>query len=187
MGVLKNIQETIGGYFLNREVSFLKRERNIISIQEAKTVGIIFDSSDKEEFELVKKYINYLKEMKKRVKAIGYFSNDIVPELTYSKLEFDFFTPKQLNWYQRPSNVFVENFINEENDVLIDLNIYDRFPLRYIGAASRSKFKIGKFSDKDKNIYDMMIHQDESKGLKYFLRQVDIYLFMINNKEQTTN
>ena len=185
MNFIQNIQEKIGHYFLKSEAVGLKRDRKMFSLEEAKTFGIIVDAGNAEEFDLVKKYVTYLKEMKKKVKVVGYFSTASIPPMTYSKLEYDFFTSKQLNWYHRPANNFVENFIEEENDVLIDLNIRDSFPLRYLGAISKAKFKIGKFSNDNEPLYDLMIQTDESKNLKYFLRQVDTYLGMINNKSES--
>lgn len=183
--MFNGIKEQFGKYFLARELAAHPRPKNTVKFNftEIKNVGILFDSSDKEEFELVKKYVNYLKEMKKRVKAIGYFSSSQVPALTYSKLEYDFFTPKQLNWHLKPSDPFINNFIEEEWDVLIDLNIYDRFPLKYIASVCRAKFRLGKYSKADEKLYDMMIETAPDKSLKYFLRQVDTYLFMINRKE----
>ncbi len=190
MSFAKNIKTMFGERFLAKEMAGNKRGKPMskFNFTEIKSVGILFDSSDKEEFELVKKYVNYLKEMKKRVKAIGYFSNKQIPALTYSKLEYDFFTDKELTWYLKPNDPFVKNFIEEEWDLLIDLNIHDRFPLKYIATVCKAKFKLGKYDKKEQEAYDMMIETAPDKSLKFFLRQVDTYLFMINRKEpETTN
>lgn len=180
MSFLDNIKSQIGNYFLKQDQQLLKRNRMLFNLQDAKSIGIIFDASNKEDFELVKKYVNYLKEMRKKVKVIGFFSSKEVPALTYSKLEYDFFTSKQTNWYGKPSDVFIDNFIEEENDILIDLNIHEKFPLKYIAAICKAKFKVGKTIDDTHNIYDLMIQIDQPNSLKYFLRQVDTYLLMIN-------
>ena len=186
--MFKGIKELFGNYFLLKEFAETRRNISVANLENAKTIGILFDSSDPEEFELVKRYVLYLKDWKKKVKAIGFFSQKKIPNLTYSKLEYDFFTLKELNWYHKPSNIYIRNFIHEETDVLIDLNIHDRFPLKYISAMSKAKFKIGKYSDADKFIYDMMIETDKKQGMKYFLRQVDTYLQMVNkNVDNSTN
>ena len=185
MSFINNIKESIGSFFLKQEASKIKRERQMFSLAEAKTIGIILDTSNAENFELTKKYVVYLREMKKKVKVIGYFSVGEMPPLTYSKLEYDFFTWKELNWYHRPSNTFVKNFMNEDLDVLIDLNLYDSFPLKYIATVCKAKFKIAKFAKENEPVYDLMIQTDETKTFKYFLRQVDTYLGMINNPHET--
>src|SRR4051812_33004982 len=122
MNVVDNIKQKIGGVILKSEIRVHRREPMYVNLSDARSIGILFDSSRAEDFEEVKKYVNQLKEQKKKVKAIGFFSDNRVPPTIYSKLEYDFFTKKDLNWYAKPVNAFVDNFIGEENDVLIDLN-----------------------------------------------------------------
>ena len=95
---------------------------------------------------------------------------------------YDFFCQKDLNWYNSPSSIYVKNFIGDKFDILLDLNLNDLFPLRYISSLSQANFKVGKKSDKNNSIFDLMIETDEKKGLKYFLKNIDTYLFIINNK-----
>ena len=107
--------------------------------------------------------------------------------MTFSKLEYDFFSTKQLNWFGKPTSMIIQNFINEKYDVLLDLNINDHFSLKYISALSKADFKVGKFSTLGVEIYDMMIDSDNTKTLKYFLKQVDIYITMLNKVEPSLN
>jgi hypothetical protein len=161
------------------------RDLNKFSFEDARTVGILFDATNTEDYELVKRYVVYLREHRKKVKVIGFFNSKEIPALTYSKLEYDFFSARELNWLGKPSSVVISNFMDEPYDLLIDLNVHDHFPLRYIASLSKAKFKVGKYKEKDENIYDMMIDSDNTKTLKYFLRQVDIYIGMMNKKEGT--
>ena len=151
-------------------------------MEEAQTIGILFDATQDENFVLVKKYISYLKDMKKQVKAIGFYNQKAAPPTAYAKLEYDFFTLRDLNWYNFPDNIYVRNFIEEEYDILLDLNIYDAFPLRYVSSVSKAKFKVGKKNDRNSFTFDLMIDADASKGMKYFLRNIDTYLSIINKK-----
>ena len=105
--------------------------------------------------------------------------------MTFSKLEYDFFDKKQLNWYMKPSDPFINNFIEEEHDILIDFNINDHFPLRYIASISKAKFKVGRLSSKTGYIYDLTIDTGTSADLKNFMREVDTYLLMINKRDET--
>jgi hypothetical protein len=182
VSILEKIKNSIGSYFLKKEMAALNRDRAMISMGDAKTIGILFESTDKDEFELVKKYVLYLRDQKKKVKALGYFSTGETPNFTYSKLEYDFFSRKDLNWHSKPNDKFVTNFIDENFDLLIDLNIHDHFPLRYVAGTSNAKFKVGRQKRGDEAIYDLMIEGTEGKGLKYFLRQVDTYLLMLHAK-----
>jgi len=182
MSLVQNIKNAVGNYLLSLEAKSLNRSKAFLNMEDAKSIGIVFDATDNENFELVKKYIIYLKEMKKRVKAIGFFNQKITPPLAYSKLEYDFFTLKDLNWYNIPNNIYVNNFIEDEYDILLDLNIYSLLPIKYISTLSKAKFKVGIKSEKNSSVFDLMIETDASKGLKYFLRNIDTYLFIINKK-----
>ena len=182
MSVLKNIKLSLANSSLKKEVAAKgrKREPNKFNFSNVKTVGILFDASHTEDFELVKRYVVYLREHLKKVKVIGYFSEKNIPALTYSKLEYDFFSTKEINFLGKPTTHIIDNFIEEEYDLLIDLNIHDHFPLKYISSMSNAKFKVGKYKEEDESIYDMMIDADGTQTLKYFLRQMDTYITMLN-------
>ncbi|MFI5149583.1 MAG: DUF6913 domain-containing protein [Bacteroidia bacterium] len=187
MNIITRIKGIIGNYFLKQEMGGLSRNREMVSLADAKTIGIVFEASDKEEFELVKKYVLYLREQKKKVKAIGYFSGGETPAFTFSKLEYDFFSKKDLNWYFKPNDKFVRNFIQEEYDILIDLNIHGHFAMKYVSGTSKARFKVGQHRKEDETIFDLMIEGTEDKGLKFYLRQVDIYLQMLNKEKPERN
>lgn len=184
MSFIHNIKNSFGSYFLKQEAKRLYRKKMFVNMQEVITIGIVFDATDQEDFNLVKKYITYLREMKKKVKAIGFFNQKEIPPMTYSKLEYDFFSAKELNWHNFPTSIYVKNFLEDEFDVLLDLNIYNHLPLKYISTLSKAKFKVGKKSDENNSTFDLMIEIDETKSLKYFLRNIDTYLFMINAKSE---
>lgn len=183
MSLIQNLKNIAGNYFLSGEVKALQRDRKFINIQDAKTVGIVFDATNKDDFELVKKYITYLRDLKKKVKAIGYYDQKNIPPMAYSKLEYDFFCQKDLNWHNAPTSVYVKNFIEDKYDILLDLNLKNVFPLRYISSLSKAKFKVGKKSAQNNPIFDLMIETDEGKNLKYFLKNVDTYLLIINKTQ----
>lgn len=182
MSFIQTIKNLAGNYFLSGETKALKRDRRFMNLEEAKTVGIVFEATDNADFELVKKYITYLREMKKRVKAIGFYNQKNIPALSYSKLEYDFFCQKDLNWHNSPNSIYVKNFIDDKFDILLDLNLNDLFPLRYISSLSKASFKVGQKSERNNSIFDLMIETTEGKGLKYFLKNIDTYLFIINKK-----
>lgn len=185
MKFIEDLKINIGKRILKKERTNIVRSNGLFNLTNSKTAGILYEASNVEDFELVKKYVGYLREYGIRVKTIGYFSKKEIPEFTFSKLDYEFFTKKELNWYMKPLTTFTDQFIDQEFDLLIDLNIYDYFPLKYMAAISKAKFKIGKLSEDNKVSHDMMIEIDETKNLKYFLRQVDIYLQMLNKKDDT--
>src|ERR1035437_4331026 len=189
MSVFKTIRLAIANRALKLELQDTDRERvpNKFNFDKIKTVGILFDATNPDDLEIVKRYVVYMREHRKKVKAIGFFNTKEIPALTYSKLEYDFLSAKELNWFGKPNSAVVKNFIQEDFDLLIDLNVHDHFVLKYISALSKAKFKVGKYNEKDESIYDMMIDADNTQTLKYFLRQVDTYITMLNKVEPTLN
>ncbi|MGL4596415.1 MAG: DUF6913 domain-containing protein [Bacteroidia bacterium] len=180
MGLLDQLKNRIGRSQLRQELATDSRRKQMLNLEDAKTVGIIFEYTSAEEFELLRKYVNYLREMKKRVHAIGLFTTKELPQFNYSKVDFDFFGKKATNWIGKPADTTVQAFIDEERDILIDLNLNNQFALHYIAAHAQAGFKIGRFVEDDDHVHDLLLDCPPEKGLKYFLRQVDTYLLKIN-------
>lgn len=189
MNIIGKIKEFIGNILLQQELKSanLARKATKFRFEDAKNIGIIFDATNAEDFDLVKRYVAHLRENNKKVKVIGYFPSNGVPALTYSKLDFDFFSRKELSITGKPTPVFIRNFIEEQYDLLIDLNIHDHFALKYISAFSKAAFKVGKYEEDDTQTFDMMIDSDHTKTIKYFLRQIDTYITMLNKVEVSLN
>jgi hypothetical protein len=179
MKLLHRTRRKFGEYFLKKEIAKKKRTHYFDSFDSTKTIGLVFNSGSKEDFDLVHKYVKYLKGMEKKVKVLGYFPGREIQGLSYSKADFEFFTKKDLNWHLKPDKHFVDNFIAEEFDLLLVLNLKNDFPLRYVSALSNAKFIMGNLN-KNADIYDFMIEVEEGKGIKYFLKHLDHYLMQLN-------
>ncbi|MDQ3048958.1 MAG: hypothetical protein M3R27_15515, partial [Bacteroidota bacterium] len=118
MSLLKRIKLSIANNSLESESKSDPRilQPTKFNFDNISSVGILFDATSAEDFELVKRYVVYLREHRKKVKVLGFFSTKNIPALTYSKLEYDFFSVKELNWFGKPSSMVVSNFIKEEYD-----------------------------------------------------------------------
>ncbi|MGP8214275.1 MAG: DUF6913 domain-containing protein [Bacteroidia bacterium] len=182
MGFIEDIKIKAGEYFLRKESADNKRPHIITNLKDAKNVGIIYHAADVNEVELVKKYITYLREMGKKVRSVGYIPLKENPGNITTSMDHVCFTKKEVNWYFKPAMNFIDNFVKEEFDLLLDLNITMALPLIYVAALSKAKCKVGRYSEKYMNLYDVMIETDDQKTLKYFLQNVDIYMEKINKK-----
>lgn len=186
---MKKLKQVVGDNLLNKLMSQHARKisPHKFNFNAVRKVGMLFDASNPEDYELVKRYVVYLREHSKKVKVLGFFSEKKIPDYTYSKLEYDFFSVKETNWFGKPLTHIIDNFIEEEFDLLIDLNIRDHFSLKYVSALSKARFKVGKYKEADEKIYDMMIDADNTQTLKYFLRQIDTYITMMNKPDVILN
>ncbi|CAN5848054.1 hypothetical protein BH11BAC7_BH11BAC7_26830 [soil metagenome] len=179
MGLIANIRSFYANRQIRSEAKNVSRQKIVCNIEDAKTIGIVFTFNGNEDFELLKKYVLYLRELKKKVKAIGYYKTKEEPQMQYSKVDYDFFSKKSHNWYGKPTDHLVTNFVEEEFDIMIDINPDKDAVITYVAALSKAKFKVGRFEETD-FIHDLMFESPKEKGLKYFLRQVDTYLTVIN-------
>jgi len=183
LSIVKKTRKKAGEYFLKKEFENIVRNKSAVNFEEAETIALIFDATDKEEFEIVKRYIKKLKENKRKVRAIGFYDGKEEPTLMSSKLEYDFFSRKQLKWYLKPNDPIVENFIHEPFELLINLSMNYKTPLLYITALSRAKFKVGKQHPKYAPYYDLMLSVDDNIDLQKFIPLTEKYLNMIHPKK----
>jgi len=179
----KQLRNKIANYLFQKEFRNDSSKHQLISFDRAKTIGILYDSSNEKHFEIIKKYVKDVREnMHKEVLALGYYDQNELPPMRFAKLGLDFFTKKNLNWHFKPITPIVKNFVNKEFDMLIDLHTGNSLPFRYVVAMSKAKFKIGKYDSKVARFYDFMISTEEHIALPQFIEQVNHYLKQITHE-----
>jgi hypothetical protein len=176
---MQGIKKMLGTWALKKEYALNQRAISYNSLHDAKTIALVFEAGSDEEIELVKKYMAYLREMGKSVKALAYFDQKQVPQIDYSKQELALFGRKDLTFYLRPTPSVVSEFVQEPFDLLIDLNIRQHLPLFFVSAHSKAKCKVGVRSKWNEKILDMMIDIQPGEGIKILLKQIDTYLLSI--------
>src|ERR1700757_840456 len=97
------------------------RKKQFVKLNDAKTIGILFDATDNNTFETIKKFIEKLKTYTKNVHAIGYVNEKITPNYSYIKTDIDLFNKKELTSFYKPQSPYIKTFIEEEKDLLIDI------------------------------------------------------------------
>ncbi len=182
MSLNKNIRSKVANYLFLREMRHKRRVQKTIPFDQAKKIGILYDSTSDRHYETVKLFVKNIRSEHKDVLALGYYDKRELPHDRFAKLGLDFFTRKSLNWYMKPHHPIINNFINADFDILINLNIEKSFPLKYISALSNAKFKIAKYDRRNAPFCDMMIHTDENISLGKFMEQVLHYLKLLRNE-----
>jgi hypothetical protein len=179
------IKTEIADFIFRRKFKALKRKVIAINLQNARSIGIIYDATHEINFNKVKGWVKALKDQKKKVKAMGFINSKTLQAYHLAKLEFDFFSEADLNWYSHSKSSIIDNFINTKFDILIDLNFDNCRPAYYIAALSQSSFKLGKLSPENKLIHDLLIDINPSaNNMDYFISQAQHYLQIINPNEQ---
>ncbi len=177
MAIRKNLRHKIAHHLFLREFKNHHANRHLVTFDDAKSIGILYDSSNEKHFELIRKYVKEIRDTHhKEVLALGYYDQVELPPMRFSKLGLDFFTKKNLNWYFKPITPIVRNFVNHEFDILIDLHTGNSIPFRYIVAMSKARFKIGKYEKAAADFYDFMISTGEQLTMTQFIEQINHYL-----------
>lgn len=185
MKLLDRIKEWMGIRRLLRE---LPAERKPIArnLGLARKVGIVYLVEDEAAHNHVRNYVKRIKDELgiNNIMALGFSDEKVLPHYLHAKLNFDAICQKDLNWYRIPQGNTVKNFMAEEYEILIDLTLQDRLPIQYIMAGSRARFKVGRLSESNKRILDMMIDMAGSQSLPQLIQQVHHYLMMVNAKPE---
>jgi hypothetical protein len=92
-----------------------------------------------------------------------------------------YFGLDEINWYGKPTNPTVNDFLKRKYDLLLDLSQSDLFPVHYIFALSIAKFKITNNSIKAKYA-DFILQLENSDKLATYIAQIKHYLESIKIK-----
>jgi len=178
--MLQNIRTSVASNDLKRKIRHLNRIKAIHNFSTARTAGILFTCGNEEDFNAIKDFKLYLEGNNIRVEVLGYVNDKQVPDHYLLRTGFNFFCMKDLNWFQRPVRPFALDFSNRNFDILFDLTLEEKFPLKYLSGLSPAAYKIGIF--KETGDHDLMIELQEEKTVPYLVEQVKHYLSLIHSK-----
>jgi len=177
MSLSKNIRAKLGQLRFLKEVQKQKHKSEVIGFGDAVSIGILYDATDERDYETVKAYVKTVRgTYKKDILAMGFIDKKKLPASQFAQYGLDFFTRADLDFRLIPNNPIVKNFIEQKFDILINLNAGNCFPLRYIAALSRSRFRVGRYDQKYTTCYDMMIHLSAETPIKEVIEETEYFL-----------
>ena len=181
--ISRNIRIKLGQYRFHKEIQKLRIKHEVVSMQEAEKIGLLYDATDEKDYEAVKAYVKHFRSsMKKDILAMGYVDKKVLSQAQFAQYGLDFFTKKDLNFSLIPVNPIVDNFINEKFDILINLNSGKCFPLRYISAMSHARFRVGRYNPNHTICYDMMIKLKGEPEIKKVIEETEHFLRLIKSE-----
>ncbi|OFX20722.1 MAG: hypothetical protein A2041_01640 [Bacteroidetes bacterium GWA2_31_9b] len=180
MNKIENFKIYLGKCHLKSRLKVLKRKTKVYNFDTAKTAGILFSSPDEQSFEHIKEFISFLKSKNIEVTSLGYFPGKKIPDKYLLHPHISLFSKMDLNWYYKPVNASIEQFIQTKFNIFFDLTIYESFPVQFIRKLSNASFKVGKETTENSD-YDLMFNIGKNKSLDFLIEQIKHYLAMINN------
>ncbi len=151
-------------------------KRTIVNLNDAQSIGIIYDSSDPDHDIAVTKLAEMLRSKGKTIEIIAYINDKKVDH----KGDITIFNPKTVNWYGIPLDERVEAFCKKPFDLLICAILKESRPLEYIAYLSKAKYRVGPFDQQKTYCYDLMIEMGDKTDLNYLLQQMVHFLENIN-------
>jgi hypothetical protein len=184
MLLTKNIRTQLGQYRFLKELKRIRRKPEIVSFEDATKIGLLYDATDERDSEAVKNYVKSIRNnFKKDILAMGYVDKKNLRKSQYAQFGLDFFTRKDLNFQMIPNNPIIKNFINEKFDILINLNSGKCFPLRYISAMSRARFRVGRYNSNSADCFDMMVKLKGEPAIRTVIEEIEHFLRIIKSHE----
>ena len=179
MQFIEDFKQKVGKWVFQRELKTNKRTKEVCNLDNARSIGILYDATSEEQIKMVKPFVSYFFDLKKDVKALGYVNSKQLSFHHTPKLQYDFFYQKDLNWFYKPQNYIIDNFVKKEYDILINLCNSSIIPIKYLVASSIAHFKIG-IHEENYEIYDLMISLKDDKSMEKLMHEIKHYINLIN-------
>ena len=97
MSAIKNIQEKLGRLTLRKEQKRLNRNVKAFNIESASTIAVLYNATNRNDAEIVKKFVQYLKEERKEVLSLGYIDSKDASDIVRPHLNYIYFDKQSLS------------------------------------------------------------------------------------------
>lgn len=181
MNLLDTFKDLIANRQLKKELVNQLRIRKTVSLNDAKTIGVLYSIPDEETYKVIFNFLKSIKTEQKTVIALGYYDDNKLPSYLNQSIYNSIFTQKDLNWYKKPVNQYVNNFFKEDFDLFLNISVKEYYPLFYITAMTKAYMKVGRFNEKHTSFYDVMIKVEDNTSQAEFLENMTRYLNMLKN------
>ncbi len=168
MNYLKKLKIRIGAFLLKLKLKNTNRTILSCSLAEAKSIGIAFNSDNENDRKTAKELELFFTQSHVQVQLLGYshFKNN--KSNLISNNNHNYIRPQDFNWFYKPKNPAINNFIQHPFDILINLYQDSEFAMEYIIKLSNAGFKVG-CAHLDNTMHDLMIDVNSNKGDSTYL------------------
>ena len=179
MEITDRFRYGLGNFLLNRKIGKSTRKKQVINLEEAKSVVIIYNVTGEERFNIIKKTAKALSNSNRQVMILGYIHGHTIPDYCVAANAGYFFNRKSINWLGLPKSDYLLQFIKKPFDILMDFTTEDFIVTRYLAGLSNARLKTGSFSQSNQTYLDVMIEADPRKSYEYYIEQTLHYLKLL--------
>ena len=183
MELFRNLRIRAGKSLLSGKLSKITRKPHYINFFNIKTIGLVWDASQTNEFVFLSKFHQKMSEQNIEVRILGYYPGKKLPD-QYTAIRFlTCLKRNEVDFLYRPVTRDSNEFLKIQYDVLIDINFRKQFPLVYVTSLSSAKLKVGLADSRpESSPFDLMISLKNPVNIEKYLEQVLIYLEMMSSK-----
>lgn len=154
-------------------------KRNMIPVKDARHIGIMYDWGRDGEVSIRE----LLKKPSLQGKQISLLAYKPYKPAKGEPAADHAFSVRDVNWLYQPKVQVVNSFLQQDFDLLIDLTTRDYYPLLYILAQSPSSLNASIFSEKKKQVADLMIQMNGDPDPASLFQQIDHYITQLNQAQ----
>ena len=179
--MFQKIKLKISDYFLKRHLRKFIYPSQLITLSSAKKIMVLFDVKNVDSIVEIKVFLKYLLKKNIDVDVWGYIDNRNSKYI--STLHLNYFNINDADIFGVPNSDRIKLLLRKEFDICINLSLDHTFATKYIALLSKSKYRIGIYSNNNTD-YNLMLKL-KIKSLKYFIKKIIHYLELIdqNNEE----
>ncbi len=158
MELFQSIRLKIGKIIMLKKNSGINRKVFYSNISRVKTIGVVWDSSNSDQFPLLSKFYQKMHDRDIDIRVLGYFPGEVMPDQFTAVRYLTSIRKKDVNFFYIPVTDDANEFINYRFDILIDINFNKVFPLQYISSLSAARFKVGLYEAEEEYLpFELMM------------------------------
>ncbi len=182
MQFIENIKRFLRKGKAKRLIGSSKRVLLLKELSDVKTIGVVFDASSEDLYRRSAHLVRHFSAMHKTVRSISIVKSDMLPPYVDSTLSFNYVLNKEISWVGIPKNKYVDNFVKQEFDLLINLDFKGNSSLNFIVNTSLAHLKVGMNTGNSEVELDFMLEGIKENDLSIFMRELLKYLELIKTK-----
>ncbi|WP_339625858.1 hypothetical protein [uncultured Winogradskyella sp.] len=162
----KSIQKYVNKLLFARKIA--------VNNNKVKTIAVLLNSVEFDNFDEFRAYFKDLDLTSPKHKIIAFTTDD---KFIGSQWE-TYISPKDFGWKGKINSIDLQDFLNEDFDVLISYYKSESLYLNLITALSNANFKVG-LSRRDERLYDLIIDVKPT-DISTFKKEFKKYLNILN-------
>ena len=160
-----------------------KCERKYRSIEQVKSMIIIFDGTQISRYGRVNDIIKSFQNDNKNVTCLAYFDAKELDAICLTQNNIQFISKADFNWFGVPNPEFIDEFLNKQYDLCINLNLVGLQEVETLCNICDAELKVGK-NFGTTTVSDFMINVTDDKDETFLVKQIIYYLRSVKSNER---